>query len=343
MRSAAGSTSQKTRSSSRWARWRTVPAGVSYTPRDLMPTRRFSTRSDWPTACSLPSALSVVSSSTGGSPFPFTATGVLYAQSEPYTVHDTRPVITEIPLRASPSQESILLKRLEAARRVYNACLGEALQRAQSMRRSPAYQAARRMPKGAARTEAFRQARQAAEFGEYALHTYAKQFGHSCLGDHLDSLVVQTVATRAYHAAKEYILGKKGKPRFKGKNQFDSVEGKANTSGLRWKDNQVVWNIRSGKALTLVPLLPAKDKVIQHGLSSRVKYVRIVRRKLNGRNRFYVQLVGEGRPFQKPENKVGKGEVGLDIGPQTIKITRDYVDERLHELVVDEDLANYIL
>jgi len=32
-----------------------------------------------------------------------------------------------------------------------------------------------------------------------------------------------------------------------------------------------------------------------------------------------------------------------DIGPQTITITRDYVDERLRELVVDEDLANYIL
>jgi transposase len=36
-----------------------------------------------------------------------------------------------------------------------------------------------------------------------------------------------------------------------------------------------------------------------------------------------VQLVGEGRPFQKPENKVGKGEVGLDIGPQTIAIVSE--------------------
>ena len=32
-----------------------------------------------------------------------------------------------------------------------------------------------------------------------------------------------------------------------------------------------------------------------------------------------------------------------DIGPQTVNITRDYVDERLAELVKDEDLANYIL
>ncbi len=58
------------------------------------------------------------------------------------------------------------------------------------------------MLKGEVRTQAFRQARQAAEFGEFALHDYAKQFGHSYLGDHLGSLVVQKVATRAYQAVK---------------------------------------------------------------------------------------------------------------------------------------------
>ena len=62
----------------------------------------------------------------------------------------TPSFITEIPLKASPSQEAILLKRLEAARRVYNACLGEALQRAQTLHRSPAYQAALAMPAGKA-------------------------------------------------------------------------------------------------------------------------------------------------------------------------------------------------
>jgi putative transposase len=232
----------------------------------------------------------------------------------------TPSFITEIPLEVSPSQEAILLKRLDAARRVYNACLGEALQRGQAMRRSPAYQAGRAMPEQKERSQAFRQARQAAGFGEYALHAYAKQFGHSYLGDHLDSLVVQKVASRAYQAVNAYLLGEKGKPRFKGQNQCDSVEGKTNGSGLRWKENQVIWNIQSGCKLTLEPILPAKDEVIEHGLSSRVKYVRIVRRKLNGRNRFYVQLVGEGRPYQKPENKPGQGEVGLDIGPQTIAI-----------------------
>ena len=239
----------------------------------------------------------------------------------------TPTFITEIPLVVSPSQDVILLKRLEAARRVYNACLGEALQRAQALRRSPGYQAARAMPSGKkdslerkARSKAFSQARRAVGFGEYDLHAYAKQFGHSYLGDHLDSLVVQAIATRAFRAVNEHLLGKKGRPRFKGRNQFDSVEGKNNTSGLRWKDNRVVWNIRGGRKLILQPIIPAEDDGIRHGLSCPVKYVRIVRRKLNGRSRFYVQLVGKGRPYQKPENPLGQGVVGLDIGPQTVAI-----------------------
>jgi len=177
----------------------------------------------------------------------------------------TPTFITEIPLKVSLSQESVLLKRLEAGRRVYNACLGEALQRAQALRRSPAYQAARAMPAGKpesperkARSQAFIQARQAVGFGEYDLHAYAKPFGRSYLGDHLDSLVVQTVASRAYQAVNDYLLGKKGRPRFKGPNQFDSVEGKTNTSGLRWKDNQVVWNVLSGRRLILEPIIPIR-------------------------------------------------------------------------------------
>ncbi len=42
---------------------------------------------------------------------------------------------------------------------------------------------------------------------EYALHAYAQQFGHSWLGEHLDSLTIQTLASRAYHAANRLLLG----------------------------------------------------------------------------------------------------------------------------------------
>jgi hypothetical protein len=58
----------------------------------------------------------------------------------------TPSFVTEIPLQVNPAQEKILLKRLDAGRKVYNACLGEALQRLRKMRDSQAYQAAAARP-----------------------------------------------------------------------------------------------------------------------------------------------------------------------------------------------------
>jgi len=49
----------------------------------------------------------------------------------------------------------------------------------------------------------------------------------------------------------------------------------------------------------------------------------MVRRKINGRNRFYLQLILEGTPYQNPERKIGSEEIGLDVGVGTIAIVGD--------------------
>jgi len=93
------------------------------------------------------------------------------------------------------------------------------------------------------------------------------------------------------------------------------VEGKTNTSGLRWCEDHVEW-----KGLVLPALIDPRDPVLAHGLACPVKYVRLVRRKLGLRNRFYAQLVCEGTPYRKPQHILGTGVVGLDLGPSTIAV-----------------------
>lgn len=240
----------------------------------------------------------------------------------------TPSFVTELPLVVDTEQEPILLSRLEAARQVYNACLGEALRRRETLLHNRAYQAARRMSVGKARTKAFAQAQEAVGFTDYALQDYAGQFGHEWIGLHLDSLTVQKLASRAFDAAQKYHFGKRGRPRFKGRNQLDSIEGKTKSSGIRWKldetgQGQVEWNGGQKEGaldLKLRALIDPQDEVVAHGLQARVKYVRIVRRKLNGRNRFYVQLVCQGKPCRKDKHVIGKGKVGLDVGPSTVGI-----------------------
>ncbi|WP_258112525.1 transposase [Alicyclobacillus sp. SP_1] len=66
-----------------------------------------------------------------------------------------------------------------------------------------------------------------------------------------------------------------------------------------------------------------RDPVVQHGLASRVKYVRLVTRTIHGKNRYYAQLVCEGVPYQKPEHTMGNETIGLDIGPSTLAMVGD--------------------
>jgi putative transposase len=109
----------------------------------------------------------------------------------------TPSFVCEVPLRASPAQEHTLLARLEAARQVYNACLGEARKRARLVRESKAFQQARTLAKDDPECKRlFREARQQHAFSDYALQTYAQPLGHSWLGEQLDSPTIQKLASR---------------------------------------------------------------------------------------------------------------------------------------------------
>lgn len=231
----------------------------------------------------------------------------------------TPSFVCEVPLRVSPAQERVLLARLEAARQVYNACLGEAKRRVGLVRQSKAFQRARTLQRDdPTRRALFAQARVASACSEYGLHAYADQLRQSWLGDHLDSNTCQKLATRAYAAANRLLLGTTRRVRFKGRHQLDTVEGKTNSSGLRWRGTQVEWN-----GLVLPALLDPRDRVQAHGLACPVKYVRLVRRKLGERNRYYAQLVCQGVPYQKPQHQVGSGIVGLDLGPSALAVVAE--------------------
>jgi putative transposase len=237
----------------------------------------------------------------------------------------TPSFVCEVPLRVGPAEERVLQARLEAARALYNACLGEARKRWRLVQQSRAYQQARTLPRHTPeRTDAFRAARAAYRFTDAALQAYAKDCRHRSvwIEEQLDAPVSQKLATRAYRAVLRVALGQAQRVRFKGKGQLDTVEGKSNETGLVWRTDQVVW-----RGLTLLAYLPhhraQRDPVLAHGFASRVKYVRLVRRRIGEQTRFWVQLICEGRPYQKPEHPLGQGTVGLDLGPSTIAVVSE--------------------
>ena len=66
--------------------------------------------------------------------------------------------------------------------------------------------------------------------------------------------------------------------------------------------------------------LDPHDQVQAHGLACPVKYVRLVRRKLGERNRFYAQLVCQGTPYQKPQHHAGQRDRRAGSGTAAIAV-----------------------
>jgi putative transposase len=184
----------------------------------------------------------------------------------------TDTFIQEIPWQTTPHHEAELEVRLEKARHLYNGRLRESPRRLDLMRESKAYQSARTLPKGKARTGAFAASRKDHGFREYHLHCLAGATCKACwIVDHPDARTIQKIASPAFRACEQHAFGGPGRPRFKHCGWLISLEGKSNTSGIRWKDDQVL-----SSCLKLQPLFDPKDK---HGvevpaLSSRVRVSR---------------------------------------------------------------------
>src|SRR5216684_2228061 len=172
----------------------------------------------------------------------------------------TPTFLLELPLVVEPGQARRLRAHFEAARALYNALLGEALKRLRLMREDPQWQVARAIPRThkQERNAAFARLRQDYGFSEYALHNFAKKANCTWLADHIDAVMAQTLATRAYQAVNRICLGKAKKVRFKSKGRgLDSVENKWNRSGLRFilqqpEDGSQGWLVWGQDRLTAV-------------------------------------------------------------------------------------------
>ncbi len=256
----------------------------------------------------------------------------------------TPTFLLELPLAVTGGQAKHLRAHFEAARCLYNALLDEALARLHRMWADPAWQAARAIPKAQKqeRAAAFSQLRQAYGFSEYALHDFAKRANCTWIADHIDSVMAQTLATRAYQAVNRVCLGKAKKVRFKSKGRgLDSVENKYTESGLRFvlqppSDGNNGWLIWGKDRLPAI--IDWEDPVVKHGLDHHIKYARLVRRKASSPKaqgsdclgyRYSVQLALAGTPYQKKKNKPGHDVIGLDLGPSTLAIVPREGEARL--------------
>ena len=141
----------------------------------------------------------------------------------------TPSFVLTLPLQVNSQQAAHQHAHFECARQLYNALLAEAMKRLARMKADPAWQAARNIPRSRKRDrgKAFARLRTQYGFSEYGLHEAAKRLRTSWLASHIDSLMAQKLASRAYQAANRVCVGEARRVRFRSQGRgLDSVEGK---------------------------------------------------------------------------------------------------------------------
>lgn len=89
--------------------------------------------------------------------------------------------------------------------------------------------------------------------------------------------------------------------------------------------------------MTIPVIIKNNDNYAQRAIQDKIKYCRILKKEIKGKIKWYVQLVLEGIPPKKITNQgeikgqIGLGNVGVDIGTQTIAISSK-CDVKLLEL-----------
>ena len=262
----------------------------------------------------------------------------------------TPTFLLELPLAVDAGQAARQRAHLEAGRQFYNAVLSAGQRRLRRMKADPAWQEARAIPRTHTqeRRAAFSALRERHGFSEYAFHELARELRVSWLAEHLDAVLAQTLATRAYRALNRVCVGKARRVRFKSRGRgLSSIENKRNDTGLRFvletpeagHSGYLIWHDDR-----LPALIDWDDPVVAHGLAHPVKYARLVRRPASSPraqgadregDRYVVQLVLAGMPYHKPKHVAGTDTVGLDLGPASIAIVPREAEARLEQLCAE--------
>lgn len=241
----------------------------------------------------------------------------------------TPSFVVTLPLRVSPGDERRLRDRFVCGTRLANVMIQHARALVASMRSSAQWAAARALPRTTedqrrARAEAFGGIRKFYGFTKVDFDAvvcqHAKAAGfYGRIGTH----EMQALAERVFRGADEWVCGKRGALRFKGRNRpLHSLSGKNNKTCLSWKPDSYELQIEAGFRLQAILPDLKRDEWLASALMAPTKYCRLLWRNVRGQRQWSVQLIQQGLSPLKAsvlERLAAEGTTGgLDIGPSTL-------------------------
>lgn len=227
----------------------------------------------------------------------------------------TSSYVVQYELLTTTRDRKSLEKKFNSAKSIYNACLSECLKRLDRLKKNEEYNSLLKEKSSKKRSRRLKEIELSLKYSEYDMHKYVKDI-RKLYAKHIGSHEAQKLATRSFQTVEKIHYHVADKVNFKNRFSDMSVENKSNTQGLRIKDDIVIWN-----DLRLRIIEKRNDTYNIQSRNDRTKYIRIIKRKIRRKTRYFVQLIKEGIPPKK--RHFGKETVGLDIGTSSIAIVSD--------------------
>jgi putative transposase len=242
------------------------------------------------------------------------------------------------PLRPTGAQCREIGTRFFTGVRVYNAVLGEFIDRSRAVKADPVWQAARELPHRTSRgrsahSAAFRSVEIAHGFTADAAQSFASSLRRSWVRAHLPAQETQNLGARAFDAVRQWHLGKRGKPRFKStKRGLRSLAAKDGNGALRPNTDAAgrLVGLQWGAGFVIPIAAPAASgrrgreqraelaQIEALITAGKVLSTRIVRTVIDGRDTYRMQVVCDGHSTRR--HSIGDGRVSFDLGPSQIAV-----------------------
>lgn len=235
--------------------------------------------------------------------------------------------IVEFPLNTEKYQEDILNKRFEIGRQIYNSLVNVTQKRYKEMIKTKKYRNLMSSLTGNKKTdkEIWKQIndiRKQYGMSEYSFFSDVKIIRYH-YEENIDSNTARKIATSLWKSYEKFFYNNGKYIYYKKYGEMNSLEGKSNRQGIRFKDDKILWNGLK------IPVIIDYDNYYEYqALQSKICYNRIVRKYIRNKYKYYVQIVFKGNPPVKVDTEtdeikhcIGDGDVGIDIGTRTVAIS----------------------
>jgi hypothetical protein len=245
--------------------------------------------------------------------------------------------IVQFPIKTEKYQEDILNKRFEIGRKIYNALVTVSQKRYREMIKTKKYrnlisQLTDNKKNNKTVYDQINKMRKDYGLTEYSLHADVKAMQHH-FKDNIDAFTAQKIASNLWKAYEKLFFSDGEAIHYKKYGDMFSLEGKSNNTGIRFKDNNLLWN-----GLTIPVIIDYDNPYESQAIQNEIAYCRIIKKYVRTKDKYYLQIVFKGVAPQKVNKNtgeikhyIGRGDVGLDIGTQTIAISSQS-DVKIFEL-----------